>query len=242
MIRIVTVVQSIDRRAAQRYRAAFDIRFSVNGGPEILSSTLNFTSRSLAIRSDAPAKQGDHVAVRFSGLPLIEGQIVRVFPEGFAATLSRESLALMAYSNESADSTQPSDFTANTVTSPFIRTKSSIGARALVTSGFGYQPGYNRHFLSIICADPDAFDKVSNIWVSADGARWIASALRFERRKTTGMAVTALNDWQAYMGAAYGLKISIIDDDMREQSIEIEAGPIAAHLDSLVPFKTAVSA
>ena len=90
----MTVVQKIDRRQAQRFQAAFNIRFSINGGPEILSNTLNFTSRSLAIRSDVKADKGDRVSVFFGGLPAIDGEVVRVFPEGFAVVLSEASLAM----------------------------------------------------------------------------------------------------------------------------------------------------
>lgn len=243
----MTVVQTIDRRSAQRYKAAFDIRFSINGGPEVLSDTLNFTSRSLAIRSDIKAKHGDHLAVRFSGLPELEGQVIRVFPEGFAATLNKASLEMMAQADDrravaASGLNDAAGFAENTTTSPFMRTKSSIAARALLTSGYGYEPGYNRHFLSIITTETDIFGQVSNVWVRADGARWIANALRLEKRKTGSMAVMALNDWQTYMGAAYGLKISIVDSTLREQTIDIDAAPIAAHLDSLTPFKVAVSA
>lgn len=243
----MTVVQTIDRRNAQRYKATFDIRFSINGGPEVVSNTLNFTSRSLAIRSDMPARRGDQVAVRFGSLPELSGKIVRTFPEGFAATLCQKSLDMIARADDRSaikilDAHQPADFAENTATSPFIDTKSETPARALLTSGFGFEPGYNRHFLSIITEDPAAFECARNVWVSAEGTRWIASGLRFEQRKTSAMAVTALNDWQTYMGAAYGLKISIIDTQMRERSIEIAAGPIAAHLESLTPFKIAVSA
>ncbi len=242
----MTVVQKIDRRQAQRFQAAFDIRFSINGGPEMLSNTLNFTSRSLAIRSEAPAAKGDHVSIFFSGLPALDGAIARVFPEGFAVVLSESSLCLMTHGRNQANHTAPDcEFPAETTTSPFIRARSTIPSRVLITSGAGYAPGFNRHFLSIITANPAALDNINTIWISADGARWTASALRFERRNNRGHTVMALNDWQAHMGAAYGLKISIMNNVTDEWSLEIDADYIADHLGALqapIEYKIAVNA
>ena len=242
----MTVVQTIDRRQAQRFQADFNIRFSINGGAEIVSNTLNFTSRSLAIRSDVLAQKGDRIAIHFAGLPAIEGEIIRVFPEGFAVLLGQESLALMAHSHpdctESAFHAAGAAGPVETVTSPFIRTASDVPSRALISSGVGYQPGYNRHFLSIITPEAEALENISTIWISADGVRWTANALKFERRNNRGIAVMSLNDWQAFMGAAYGLKISIMTDDRREWALEIGADPIAEHLEALSPMKMAVNA
>jgi len=242
----MTVVQKIDRRRAQRFQADFDIRFSINGGAEIVSNTLNFTSRSIAIRSDVLAQKGDRVVIHFGGLPAIEGEIVRTFPEGFAVVLGEESLALMAHSHpnsaESAFHAAGASGPVETVTSPFIRTKSPVPSRALISSGVGYQPGYNRHFLSIITAEAEPLENIRAIWLSADGVRWTANALKFERRNNRGIAVMSLNDWQAYMAAAYGLKISIMSESYREWTLEIGADPIAEHLDSLSPMKMAVNA
>lgn len=242
----MTVVQKIDRRQAQRYEAAFDIRFSLNGGVDIISETLNFTSRSLAIRSDILAQKGDQISISFGVLPAIKGEVVRIFPEGFAVVLSEESLALMAHTHpncsENAFHAAGVAGPVETVTSPFIRTQSDVSSRVLITSGIGYQPGYNRHFLSIITAESEPLEDISTIWLSADGVRWTANALKFERRNNRGIAVMALNDWQAYMGAAYGLKISVVNEQMHEWSLEIGIGPIADHLDSLSPMKIAVNA
>ncbi len=242
----MTVVQKIDRRQAQRFQAAFDIRFSINSGPEILSNILNFTSRSLAIRSGASAKKGDRIAIYFGGLPVIEGEVVRAFPEGFAVMLNEASLAMMAHTHERpGHSSLVPDFTADAVTSPFIRPKAKIQTRALISSGAGFEPGYNRHFLSIITANPEALTNVSTIWISAEGTRWTANALRFERRNNRGIAVIALNDWQAHMGAAYGLKISVMNEALNEWSLEIAAADISDHLENLQApqkYKLAVNA
>jgi len=242
----MTVVQKIDRRQAQRFQADFNICFSINGGAEIVSNALNFTSRSLAIRSDVLAQKGDQINVYFGGLPALEGEIVRVFPEGFAVSLGQDSLALMAHAHpdcsESAFHAAGAAGPVETVTSPFIRTRSSVPSRALISSGVGYQPGYNRHFLSIVTPDLEALENISAIRINADDVRWTASALKFERRNNRGIAVMSLNDWQIHMGAAYGLKINVMTEDRREWALEIDAAPIAEHLESLSPMKMAVSA
>ena len=238
----MSVVEPIDRRKAQRFHAAFDVRFSVNGGPEVLSDTLNFTSRSLAIRSDAAVQTGDVVDVRFGGLPDIKGEVVRVFPEGFAVVLSNASLEMMTRGHAPATEAQTDHDMGLSVTSPFIRVASSFPARALISSGLDFEPGYNRHFLSIITADPAMLENINTVWIGAHGTRWVASALRFERRNNRGVAVMALNDWQTHMGAAYGLKLSIISEEMSEWTVEIAADPIAAHLETLHPEQFAVNA
>lgn len=242
----MTVVQTIDRRQAQRYKAGFDIRFSINDGAEIVSNTLNFTSRSIAIRSDVLAQKGDRIAICFSGLPAIEGEIVRVFPEGFAVVLNEGSLALMAHTHpgngHSAFHAAGVSGPVETQNSPFIRTHSSVQARALISSGVGYQPGYNRHFLSIVTADPGALENIKTIWINADGVKWTAKALKFEQRNNRGIAVLSLNDWQVHMGAAYGLKIAIMSEAGAEWTLDIDAEPIADHLDSLSPMQMAISA
>ncbi|PQA86784.1 hypothetical protein [Hyphococcus luteus] len=238
----MSVVENIDRRRAERYEAAFGVRFSVNGGPEHLSPALNFTSRSLAIRSDMPVRAGDHVDVRFGGLPDIKGEVARVFPEGFAIMLSKGSLAMMTRSDLQAQDTESEAAPELSISSPFIRVNSPVAARALLSSSLDDEPGYNRHFLSILTADPAVLENVGKIWISAETTRWVASGLRIERRGNRGLAVMGLNDWQAHIGAAYGLKLTFVGDEMQEWTVEIEAEPVAAHLETLAPAKLAVNA
>lgn len=238
----MTVVQKIDRRQAQRFKGAFKALFSINNGPEQISDTLNFTSRSLAIRSDSEARKGDLVTVRFTGLPMIDGAVVRVFPEGFAISLSERSLALMTNADPLEVTGAPLRTAADNVTSPFLAVEAPFPARALITSGLGYTPGYNRHFLSLVTADPNALSRARNIWITAESTRWIAAGLRFERRKNRGIAVMMLNDWQLHMGAAYGLRLTLVGEEMAESTIEIDADQIGMHLDDLEPELLAVSA
>ena len=129
---------------------------------------------------------------------------------------------------------------ANQGSSPFIRVNAPFPARAVITSGVDDEPGFNRHYLSIIGEPPLAH--AESIWVSAGDARWVAGGARCERRNNHGVAVIALNDWQAHMGAAYGLRLSIVGDDMEELTLELAADPIAEHLETLAPVNLAVSA
>lgn len=238
----MSIVENIDRRRAERYEAAFGVRFSVNGGPEHLSPALNFTSRSLAIRSDMPVRAGDHVDVRFGGLPDIKGEVARVFPEGFAIMLSKNSLAMMTRSDFQAPDAGAETAPDLSISSPFIRVSAPVPARALLSSSLDDEPGYNRHFLSILTADPAALENVGKVWISAESTRWVANGLRIEQRGNHGLAVMSLNDWQAHMGAAYGLKLTLVGQEMQEWTVEIEAEPIAAHLETLMPAKLAVNA
>lgn len=242
----MTVVQQIDRRGAQRFQASFNIRFTINGGPEFLSNTLNFTSRSLAIRSETAASIGDRIAITFGGLPPIEGEVARVFPEGFAVVLSDASLSMMAHAHEPSQTfTQSLGYTGDTISSPMIRPSADSPVRVVITSSVHDTPGYTRHFLTIVTADPDALADINAIWVSADQTRWTANALRFEQRRNRSLAVMALNDWQAHMGAAYGLSVSVIDKSMTEWKFEIAAEHFADQLErATIPqeFKLAVNA
>ncbi len=237
----MSVVQKIDRRRAQRYQAAFEIRFSVNGGPEVVSKTLNFTSHSLAIQSDVSVDKGDAVDVQFGGLPAIKGEVARVFPEGFAVVLSKASLDMLTQNQQDGD-TGAIVAMQNGVTSPFIEVSSIHPARALITSGVECEPGYNCHLLSIIAENPSRFDNICNVWISSDGTRWVASGLQFEKHDNRSLAVMTLNDWQAHMAAAYGLKISVINEHMSEWTVEIAPEAFCDHLEALQPQKIAATA
>lgn len=236
------------RRRTPRFKAALQVRFSVNNGPEHMSNTINFTSRSLAIRSQCPAQKGDHVSVRFGDLPAIEGDVARVFSEGFAVVLDEASLSRMEQSAQSENSAPFSSVdliqnqTDNHISSPFMRARASLPVRARITTTGGYGPNANRHFLSIVTADPDALRNLTKVWVSASEARWSARTLRFQRQGKHGFAVLALNEWQLHMAACYGLSITIIGNDNSALTIGIDAEPMAEHLNSLAPPAYAVSA
>ena len=242
----MNAIQNSIHKRAPRIDAALQVRFSINGGPDHISNTLNFTSRSVAIRSECPANKGDHVAVRFGGLPAIEGEVVRVFPEGFAVVLDEASLSMMKEEHASDNKAHKFDIgdadTLNNIASPLMRTRAPFQARARISTVFSNCHGANRHILSIITADPQNLAKFNNVWISAAESRWPARSLRVQRRGNRGVALMALNDWQLHMAAAYGLSVSIISGQMDEWTIEIDADPIADHLDSLVPQKMAVNA
>lgn len=241
----MTVVQHINRRQAHRYEAAFKVRFAINGGPEIDSDTMNFTSRSLAIRADVNARKGDLVSVRFGGLPSIEGEVARVFPEGFAIVLSQDSLALLTHPML-AETADRFDFGAlgamGLLTSPMIRTRSRRPARALLSTATDYRPGHNRHFLTLIAAGADAFAHASNVWIASESTRWITQLLRLERRGQYSVAILMLNDWQLHMGSAYDLRVTVPAGEMKEWALVIPGEAICDHLETIEPVRLAVGA
>ncbi|MEZ5893114.1 MAG: hypothetical protein R3C58_08215 [Parvularculaceae bacterium] len=240
----MTVLQQIDRRQAQRFQANFQVRVSINGGPEFISETLNFTSKSLAVRSDVEARKGDKVVVRFGDLPSIDGEVARVFPEGFAVVLSAQSLAMMA--NHQGDAAEQADISAHSTgelkSSSVFRVTCDRPARAQITTAVSYRPGYNRHFLTLMVAGDNAFDDVQHFWLTADGARWMTRAVKIERRGNYCAAYLVLNDWQIHMGAAYGLEISIASGEMKDLRLAIEPQSVADHFAAFEDFKLAVGA
>lgn len=231
--------QETNLRQSPRFHAALEVRFSINGGPEEVSSTLNFTTRSLAIRSECEVSKGDSVAVRLGGLPVISGEVVRIFPEGFAATLDAASLKLMATGENQISTAKIEDVDlrdkSKNLSSPFIRAESSIPTRAQLTTSTIHSNSAHRHLLTLVTSDPAAVSGINTIWLAASETRWTAQALRFHSRGNRGIAVMNLNDWQLHMGAVYGLCVSIIKDDLSEQIIKIAADPIAEHIAQFMP-------
>ncbi len=234
------------RRQARRFEAALFVRFSINGGPEHISNTLNFTSRSVAIRSECIASKGDHVVVRFGALPSIAGEVARVFPEGFAVVLNEASLELMSHTENDAETDLAFDFreisSPENIVSPFIRAQSSTPARMRIASANSNSGSYHQHYLTIVTSDPAPLADVSSIWLKSDQTRWTARALHYRRNGDRGLAIIALNDWQLHMAAAYGLTLSVINCAMQDWSFAVEARPFADHLFNLQPADLAVSA
>ncbi|WP_411820294.1 hypothetical protein ABFZ85_02380 [Hyphococcus formosus] len=230
-------------RRSPRFNAALEVRFSINGGPEEVSNTLNFTTRSLAIRSECDVAKGDSVAVRLGGLPVLSGQVVRVFPEGFAATLDDASLKLMAGGQKEVSLAPFGEIDirdkSKNKSSPFINAESAVPTRIQITTSLAHEIDAHRHLITLVTADPAAVSGINTIWLSASETRWTAQALRFHSRGNRGIVVMNLNDWQLHMAAAYGLTISMIKDNLDEQLIEIDAQPIAEHLAQVMPEKKA---
>lgn len=235
--------QASSGRQSPRFDAALQVRYSINGGPDHFSDTLNFTSRSLAIRSDAPAQKGDQVEVRFGCLPPIGGAVVRVFPEGFAVILNEQSLSMMTPAQaESLEAGIGRQSTEPEIVSPYIRTKSRHPARARIATLRRSGAATNRHSLSVITTAPEALNRINTVWISADETRWTASALKFQHRQTHSIAVMTLNDWQLHMAAAYGLSVTVVGADVSEWTIDLSPTPIAAHLERIDPSEQALSA
>ena len=84
----------------RRYkRVALDLpaRIIVNGIDEYDGQLVNISPGDLAVKVDAEVVKGDAAVIYVSGLDVIEGRIVRTFPDGFALSflLSRRRRALL---------------------------------------------------------------------------------------------------------------------------------------------------
>ncbi|WP_425408626.1 hypothetical protein [Hyphococcus sp.] len=242
----MNAISEYERRRAPRREAALFVRFSINGGPEHISRTLNFTSKSLAIRSDCTARKGDHVVVSFGSLPSISGEVARTFPEGFAVLLNETSLELMSHTEDKLQSELKEDFSAlyaaDPVVSPFIRATSTCSARMRIATVENPQNNFKQHYLSVIAAERMLFKNIASIWIKSNETRWTARAITIMRPNDRCYGVIALNDWQLHMAAAYGLTVCIVNKDLEDWSFAIGAAPVANHILTLEPPEMAISA
>ncbi len=86
-----------DNRRFQRIPLELPARIIVNGIDEFDGQLVNISPGDLAVKVDAKVVKGDAAVVYVSGLDVIEGRIVRTFPDGFALSflLSRKRRSLL---------------------------------------------------------------------------------------------------------------------------------------------------
>ncbi len=234
------------RRGGRRLKAALRVRFSVNGGEEQTSDTINFTSRGMAIRSNCPVRKGDRIVAKVDELPEIEGEVVRVFDEGFAIRLNDMSLALVAYANAEIpdvldDGPSAKDNTRR-IFSPIFKAVAPAPSWGRIATTRTKRGGSQRHFLSIITTHEFDLDSIRSVWVSVDEARWAARVLQARRRGDQSIIVILLNQWQLHMAASDAMTVSVLSAQLSEWSANLDARFFSAHLDALQPKKTALSA
>jgi hypothetical protein len=86
-----------DNRRFQRIPLDLPARIVINGIDEVDGQLVNISPGDLAVKVNARVVKGDAAVVYVSGLDVIEGRIVRTFPDGFALSflLSRRRRTLL---------------------------------------------------------------------------------------------------------------------------------------------------
>ena len=229
----MTILQHPDRRSAQRISKALKVVFSVNGGPPVHESdTINFTARSVAIRSDCPVSQGDRIIAWVDDLPEIEGAVVRVFDEGFALRLSDASLALVAHGGKDVDAEKDAAAGENNkVLSPVFRIDAPAPAWAQITTCCKVRNDI--HYLTVVTSGAMDTNDVGNVWIGADDARWTARIVSAKNHNDQATICILLNDWQLRMAAKNGLDFTILSSRLKEWQAHIHPQHIKAHVDEL---------
>ena len=237
------MTQSPERRTtAQRLDAAIKVSFSINDGPALVAETMNFTYRTVAIRSDVKAHIDDAVALHIARLPSLNGKVVRAFEDGFAIRLDEMSLSLVAHA-------QAEDLVeAQTSTSPdrhigaIVRARGPLPAWARLSSSKTPNNGAHRHFVTLISNGEFEITNLRNVWISMNETRWIARVRRARQRGKQSIVVVIINDWQLRVAAQYGLSISLVCKSFEQSSFDIPASVFDDHISALNPRAESLTA
>lgn len=94
------LAQKMKKSEQRRYRRIpldLPARVIVNGIDEFDGRLVNISPGDLSVKVDAPTVKGDAAVIYVTGLDVIEGRVVRTFPDGFALSyiLSRRRRALL---------------------------------------------------------------------------------------------------------------------------------------------------
>lgn len=94
---LAKTLNKADNRRFQRIPLELPARIIVNGIDEFDGQLVNISPGDLAVKVNAPVVKGDAAVIYVSGLDVIEGRIVRTFPDGFALSflLSRKRRTLL---------------------------------------------------------------------------------------------------------------------------------------------------
>lgn len=233
----MTFIQHPDRRLASRFDKTLKVRFSVNGGPEQSSDTINFTARSVAIRSDYPVKNNDKIIALVDDLPEIRGSVIRVFDEGFAMCLNDSSLALVNHAGADIPELHggPSiDDNDARILSPVFRADAPAPAWGQITTACS-GGDTAKHFLSIVTTGAVDINEIRNVWISIENSRWTARLIQAKRENNQAMFVVLLNEWQLGMAAKHGLTVTLLSSRFREWRAHLHEQPISAHLAAITP-------
>lgn len=239
----MTFITHPDRRDAERFHKALKVRFSVNGGPEQVSDTINFTARSVAIRSDWPVRKHDKIVAYVDDLPELTGSVIRVFDEGFAMCLNDSSLALVANAGAEIPSLRAKPPAENAeddnnrrILSPVFRADAPAPAWGQITTARNGRGGNEKHFLSIVTTGAMDLNDIHNVWVAIEHGRWTAQIIQTKRQDNQAMIVVLLNEWQLRLAAKHGLEMTVLSTRFSEWTARLHRDPIAAHLASFAPI------
>jgi len=226
------------RRRAARTESALTVRFTVNGGPEHFSDTLNFSSRSLAIRTDLPVKVGDCVRAAIEYFPPLEGAVVRVWAEGFAVALNEATLtpeALARGSGEADGARDGVDLASALADGPVAGRLTRMEAPhpcwfSITRAGLPPSP---QPRLLLITTAPLARDTICSTWISVAGTRWLARAIDAQRRDGRSILILRINDWQLQKAAEFGLTFTAIMKSLEEWTAKASPEAVESHLAAL---------
>ncbi|MFQ5564239.1 MAG: hypothetical protein ACE5FO_11795 [Parvularculaceae bacterium] len=218
------------------------MRFSVNGGPEYSSESLNFTHRSLAIRSRAPVKVGDAIEAAIDCLAPLQGEVVRVWDEGFAISLSASSLGLVTIARAAepveTNGAVPHDQTDDRgrVTSfVFPLACADAPAWARLASAPSRSGRGERHRLSIMTPGSIDVDAIGSVWISIEETRWVARLAGAGQRNGNVVLAILLNGWQMHMAARHGMTVTVVFNTLGEWKVRCHAEAFERHLAEFAP-------
>lgn len=234
----MTFIQHPDRRKAERFEKALKVRFTVNGGPEQSSDTINFTARSVAIRSDVPVRKNDRIVAQVEDMPEIHGSVIRVFDEGFAICLTDSSLALVTHAGADIPTlkdTVVSDEDRRRILSPVFRADAPAPAWTQITTARTSRSDAEKHLLSLVTTGAIDLNDIHNVWISIDEGRWTAQIIQTKQKNNQSMIVLLLNEWQLRLAAKHGLTVTILSSRLREWQAHLHQDPIADHVRALAP-------
>lgn len=219
-----------------RREASLTVRFSVNGGPEQFSDTLNFSTRSLAIRAAIAVRIGDKVRAVIDHFPPLDGQIVRVWNEGFAVALNEATMTPEAIGGDGNgvggdDLTLESALAGGPVAGRLSRLDAPHASWFSITAPTMPMSRQQRRLLLLTTA-PLARETLLSTWISVGGTRWLARPIDARRRDGQSILMMRINEWQMRKAAEFGLTFTAIMKSLQEWTASASPEAVAVHLEA----------
>lgn len=215
-------MQHIDRRSETRQARAEKVRFEVNGGPAHTSDTLNFTRKSIAIRSRVPVKKGDKVRVTIETLPPFEGFVVRHWDEGFAIRLTDEARAI-------ADDIRPNEASMKLGRSDIADCARLVPVNASGPCWFGIcRRSGRKERCSLLVAASHSFvaDNIQSVWISIGDMRTVARVLGIKSDDQESLLLLRIDDLQLQYARKHGLAVTVLSPRLEEWCASASPGAV----------------